>query len=67
MKLKNIVSTITGLPATNSQVPNQDKPVNRNLTKYIGGALRFYLSLYQVQSGKNMQKDRRLWLLSRDR
>lgn len=62
-----IVNTKTGKPAKDEEVPNNDKPAGRNLTKYVGGALRFYLSLYEVRSGKSMQKDKLLWLLSRDR
>jgi hypothetical protein len=62
-----IISTTTGQPATDQQVPPSDRPAGRNLTKYVGGALRFYLSLYQVKKGKNMQKDQALWTLSRDR
>jgi len=62
-----IVNTRTGHPPQDSSVPPSDRPVNRNLTKYIGGALRFYLSLYQVLLGKHMYQDHQLWLMSRDR
>jgi len=62
-----VININTGQPAKDSDAPLNDRPTGRNLTKYIGGALRFYLSLYQVQSGKNMQGDKTLWLLSRDR
>lgn len=62
-----LVHTKTGKPATDGQIPNQDRPANINLTKYVGGALRFYLSLYEVLNGKSMQENKTLWLLSRDR
>lgn len=62
-----IVSTKTGKPAEDVDVPRNDRPAGRNLTKYVGGALRFYLSLHEVKLGKSMQDDEFLRLLSRDR
>jgi hypothetical protein len=62
-----VIQTQTGQVATDNQVPTSDRPAGRNLTKYVGGALRFYLALYEVKSGKHMYKDKDLWLLSRDR
>ena len=62
-----IINTKTGKPANDSGIPAKDRPAGMNLTKYVGGALRFYLSLYQVKSGKSMQTDKLLWLMSRDR
>ena len=62
-----IVSTGTGKVPSNNQAPATDRPVRRNLTKYVGGALRFYLSLWSVLEGKDMYKDKLLWTLSRDR
>jgi hypothetical protein len=61
-----IVNIQTGHPAQDSQVPPSDRPAARNLTKYVGGALRFYLSLWEIEHSKSMQ-DPLVWALSRDR
>lgn len=62
-----IINTKTGKPARDNEVPENDRPTARNLTKYVGGVLRFYLSFYEVLSGKNIYQDKLLWLNSRDR
>jgi hypothetical protein len=62
-----IVSIKTGDQARDSEVPKSDQPAARNMTKYVGGALRFYLSLYEVLNGKDINTDAVLSILSRDR
>lgn len=61
-----IIDVKTGKPAKNNQVPKKDRPANINLTKYVGGALRLYLSLYEILDGKKISKGK-VALLSRDR
>lgn len=62
-----VVNINTANLADDIDAPESDQPVGRNLTKYVGGALRFYLSLYLVEHGQNMYSDRLLRMLSRDR
>jgi hypothetical protein len=62
-----IVDVTTGKPANDEVVSPNDRPANRNLTKYVGGALRFYLSLYEVINDKHMYNDELLQIMSRDR
>lgn len=62
-----IVNSETGKAATDKEIPQKDRPAMRNLTKYIGGALRFYLSLQLVLEGNDINKNSQLKILSRDR
>jgi hypothetical protein len=62
-----IVRIEDGKPAREVDVPKKDKPTGMNLTKYVGGALRFYLSLYLVGEGKSMTDDILLHIMSKDR
>ena len=61
-----IINAETGEPMNDNKI-EKNISGGRNLTKYVGGALKFFLALYQTLSDVNITQDRTSNLMLRDR
>lgn len=62
-----LIDVNTGHPPKESELSENDRPGGRNLTKYVGGALKFLMTWELVKSGATFEKNKTLALLTRDR
>lgn len=62
-----LIDVETGIPPQDHQLEKNDIPGGRNLTKYVGGALKSFLALHKVQQGARFDTDPFLNVLTRDR